>query len=81
MSIDESTEEGKIEAVNRLKLANALLLTSQGIAFLHAGQERGRTKPAFTTAGTSDCETIGNFVKIVTILLIISIILFGIFQT
>jgi pullulanase/glycogen debranching enzyme len=63
MSIDESTEEGKIEAVNRLKLANALLLTSQGIAFLHAGQERGRTKPAFTTAGTSDCETIGNFVK------------------
>ena len=63
MSIDESTEEGKITAVNRIKLANALLLTSQGIAFLHAGQERGRTKPAFTTAGTSDGETIGNFVK------------------
>ena len=61
--LDESTEEGKIEAVNRLKLANALLLTSQGIAFLHAGQERGRTKTAFTTAGTDDCETIGNFVK------------------
>ncbi|MCR4940063.1 MAG: pullulanase [Treponemataceae bacterium] len=41
---DESTEEGRQEVLRRLKLSNALLLTSQGIAFIHAGQELGRTK-------------------------------------
>ncbi|NLI79706.1 MAG: pullulanase [Candidatus Riflebacteria bacterium] len=32
------------EIFQRLKLGNLMLLTSQGIAFLHAGQEMGRTK-------------------------------------
>ncbi len=41
---DESIEEGRQEVLRRLKLSNALLLTSQGIAFIHAGQELGRTK-------------------------------------
>ncbi len=34
------------ELYRRIKLANFLLLTSQGIAFIHSGQERGRTKLA-----------------------------------
>lgn len=32
------------EILRRLRLGNAILLTSQGTAFLHAGQEFGRTK-------------------------------------
>ncbi len=32
------------EIFRRIKLGNLILLTSQGIAFLHAGQEMGRTK-------------------------------------
>ena len=63
LPIDETAPNGPALVLNRLKLANALLLTSQGIAFLHAGQEKGRTKPAITTANTKDSETIGRFVK------------------
>ncbi len=37
------------ELYRRIKLANFLLLTSQGIAFIHSGQERGRTKLAVST--------------------------------
>lgn len=32
------------EIQRRIRLGNAIILTSQGIAFLHAGQEYGRTK-------------------------------------
>ena len=41
---DESTEEGNHEVLRRLKLSNALLLSSQGNAYIHAGQELGRSK-------------------------------------
>lgn len=61
--INESTADGKKELLARLKIANALLLTSQGICFMQAGQEFGRSKPALTTAMTNDSETIGAFVK------------------
>ncbi|MCR5699573.1 MAG: pullulanase [Treponemataceae bacterium] len=43
----------------KVKLSNSLLLTSQGIAFLHSGQERLRSKPAFQN--TDEC--IGEFVR------------------
>lgn len=58
---DESEKLQELE--KRLKLANALLLTSQGIPFIHAGQEFGRTKSAFKNAYTNDNEIIGAFVK------------------
>lgn len=57
--IDEKTPAGKAEAIRRIKMGNFLGLTSQGIAFLHAGQERGRTKPKLNATS----ETIGNFVR------------------
>lgn len=37
-------EEASQEIHQRIRLGNLLLLTSQGIAFVHAGQEYGRTK-------------------------------------
>ncbi len=39
---DEPAQRQEIH--RRIRLGNALLLTSQGIAFLHAGQEYGRSK-------------------------------------
>ena len=61
-SADESSEEGRQEVLRRLKLSNALLLTSQGIAFIHAGQEFGRTK-ALPERKEGVPETEGWFVK------------------
>jgi pullulanase len=58
--IDHTTPEGKIEIAARAKLANMLMLTGQGISFLHAGQERGRTKPNVNNVKN---ETIGQFVR------------------
>ena len=43
--LDEHIPAQKKELIARIKIGNALALTCQGIAFLHAGQERGRTKP------------------------------------
>ena len=61
--IDESKEEERRRALDLLKIGNAMLLTSQGIAFLHAGQEFGRSKPAFAGAFSDDGEIINQFVK------------------
>ena len=58
--LDEQTSAGKKELIARIKLGNALALTSQGIAFLHAGQERGRTKP--NVCGALE-ECVGAFVR------------------
>lgn len=41
---DPSIEENNIEVHKRIRLSNLLLLTSQGIPFIHSGQEYGRTK-------------------------------------
>ncbi|MBS3768318.1 MAG: pullulanase [Candidatus Cloacimonetes bacterium] len=41
---DPSTPEGELEIQKRIRLGNAIIFTSQGIAFLHAGQEYGRSK-------------------------------------
>ena len=40
--LDPATEEEEIQ--KRIRLGNAMILTSQGVAFVHAGQEYGRTK-------------------------------------
>lgn len=41
---DPSDPVNEEEIQQRIRLGNALILTSQGTAFLHAGQEYGRTK-------------------------------------
>lgn len=58
LHLDEKKDRAEIVA--RMKLANFIVLTSQGLSFLHAGQERGRTKPNVTGAKN---ESIGNFVR------------------
>lgn len=58
LRLDEKAD--RTEIIQRIKLGNFFELTSQGIAFLHAGQERGRTKPNLKA---SKNECIGNFVR------------------
>ncbi len=58
LSLDEHKDRKEI--VQRIKLGNFFVMTSQGLAFIHAGQERGRTKPNITGAKN---ECIGNFVR------------------
>jgi pullulanase len=41
---DPAVAENVLEIHRRIRLGNLLVLTAQGIAFLHAGQEYGRTK-------------------------------------
>jgi secreted pullulanase len=42
--LDPSVPENHAEIHRRIRLGHTLLLTSQGVAFLHAGQEYGRSK-------------------------------------
>lgn len=58
LSLDEKDDRDEI--ISRLKLGNFITLTSQGIAFLHGGQERGRTKP--NLKGSKN-ESVGKFVR------------------
>ena len=58
--LNERIPSQKRELIARIKLGNALALTCQGIAFLHAGQERGRTKP--NVHGAAE-ECTGAFVR------------------
>jgi secreted pullulanase len=41
---DPAVPENNLEIHKRIRLGNSLILTSQGTAFIHAGQEYGRTK-------------------------------------
>ncbi|WP_226681998.1 pullulanase [Sutcliffiella horikoshii] len=41
---DPEDPENSLEIHKRIRIGNAMVLTSQGTAFLHAGQEFGRTK-------------------------------------
>ncbi|MBP7480409.1 MAG: pullulanase [Spirochaetaceae bacterium] len=63
LSLDESNELHRKELFARIMLAHALLLTSQGIIFLHAGQEYGRSKPAKSLTDKNHHDIIGSFVK------------------
>ncbi|ULQ60952.1 alpha-amylase [Brucepastera parasyntrophica] len=58
--LDDSVPEQRAEIAKRIKLGNFFVMTSQGIAFMHGGQERGRTKPNLRSSRN---ETIGNFVR------------------
>lgn len=58
LRLDEEKDINEI--VSRIKLGNFIVMTSQGISFLHGGQERGRTKP---NINKSRNESIGNFVR------------------
>lgn len=55
---DENASQ-KAEIIKRIKLGNFISLTSQGIAFLHGGQERGRTKPK----KNATTELAGDYVR------------------
>lgn len=54
---DPSVKKNQIEIQKRIRLGNAIVLTSQGIAFLHAGQEYGRTKQWQTEGKPEDKYT------------------------
>ncbi|MFE7083518.1 pullulanase [Priestia megaterium] len=43
-SIKKDPAKHELEIQKRIRLGNMMILTSQGVAFLHAGQEYGRTK-------------------------------------
>lgn len=58
LSLDEHKDRKEI--IQRIKLGNFFVMTSQGLSFLHGGQERGRTKPNVTGAKN---ECIGKFVR------------------
>lgn len=58
--LDEAIPAQKTELIQRIKLGNFMVMTSQGIAFMHGGQERGRTKPNFTMTQN---ESVGKFVR------------------
>ncbi|MBO8458467.1 MAG: pullulanase [Spirochaetes bacterium] len=47
LNLDPEKPEEKKEIFARIRIGNFLLATSQGIMFLHGGQERGRSKPGF----------------------------------
>ena len=59
LALDKNNEQQRNELYKRLKLGNFIVLTSQGIPFLHAGQEYGRSKPALYES----CENTGAFVR------------------
>lgn len=58
LRLDETKDRKEI--IQRIKMGNFFVLTSQGLAFLHGGQERGRTKPNISGAKN---ECVGNFVR------------------
>lgn len=58
--LDAADPAQKAELVKRVKLGNFVVQTAQGIAFMHGGMERGRTKPNVTKAQN---ETVGKFVR------------------
>lgn len=63
---DGSTPLGAAELTEekmhkRIRIGNAIILTSQGIAFMHGGQEYGRTKEwKGSAAPTSQCHKVGD---------------------
>lgn len=58
LGLSDTDSVQRAELAARLRLGNFLILASQGVAFLHSGQESGRTKPRLKSEG--DC--LGDFV-------------------
>ncbi|WP_421381647.1 pullulanase [Bacillus salacetis] len=50
---DPDVPENNMEIHKRIRIGNAMVLTSQGTAFIHSGQEYGRTKQWRTEAETA----------------------------
>jgi Type II secretory pathway, pullulanase PulA and related glycosidases len=59
-ALDESVPAQKAEIAKRIKLGNFMILTSQGVIFMHGGEELGRTKPNVNHLKN---ESVGNFVR------------------
>jgi len=59
MDLDDADPAQRVELAQRIKLGNFFVLTSQGISFLHGGQELGRTKPRLTDMKN---EATGRFI-------------------
>jgi len=51
---------GDADLLKRAKVANAVLLSSQGLAFIHAGDELFRTKETTAPGGSSNTKTNGS---------------------
>lgn len=69
---DPLVPANELEIHKRIRLGNALILTSQGTAFLHAGQEYGRTKQwlgegvperSYTELKDAGGNTLGYFIN------------------
>jgi pullulanase len=60
LDLSSATAAGRAEIAARAQLGNFLILTGQGISFIHSGQERGRSKP---NVNNSRSETLGRFVS------------------
>jgi pullulanase/glycogen debranching enzyme len=58
MGLSDAVPAQRAEIAARLRLGNFLILTSQGISFLHSGQESGRTKPKLN----SKSEFLGDYI-------------------
>ncbi|WHY21023.1 pullulanase [Paenibacillus sp. G2S3] len=54
---DPKNADNELEIQKRIRLGNMLVLTSQGTAFIHAGQEYGRTKQWNSTTVPQDKYT------------------------
>ncbi|MFP4286120.1 MAG: type I pullulanase [Candidatus Izemoplasmataceae bacterium] len=59
LSVDENTTYEEVVAMQ--KQANAIILTSQGISFLHGGVELMRTKPCIVIGGEDQGECTGGY--------------------
>jgi secreted pullulanase len=58
VGLSDQVPAQRAELAARLRLGNFLVLTAQGISFLHSGQESGRTKPKLN----STSEFLGDFI-------------------
>lgn len=58
LGLSDAVPAQRAELAARLRLGNFFVLTSQGIAFLHSGQESGRTKPRLNAKS----EALGDFI-------------------
>jgi type I pullulanase len=57
--LDDAVADERQEIIDRIKIGNFLILTGQSIPFLHGGQERARSKPAFDSIS----DVIGAYVS------------------
>jgi pullulanase/glycogen debranching enzyme len=59
MGLSDDDPDQRQSLIDRMKIGNFLILTSQSIPFIHAGQERARSKPKLNATA----EFMGDFVR------------------